>query len=294
MKPFILAYLLIGLTACHSVSRKDDDQTSVPDKPKADIKYAFFAAGHVYGNPMDSTKGIYSPFMQCLNRLYEYPKMEFGLFTGDVVRQPTPEYWDAYERDHEFIKLPVHLIPGNHDRGEEFEKRGYPYYQKFTRNGDLFIFLSPTNWNIENQQLEFLEQALKEYAQKADNIFIGMHELIWWHPENEFGGVKINYEPHFPGQTNYWEVVHPLLQSYDNDIYLIAGDLGCTDVVSAYSYHQKDNVHFLASGMGGGKEDNILVIEVDVNGDVHPSFKKLPNLTRMMPIEAYELPKRDK
>ncbi len=293
MKVCLFSCLFLFLTACSS-NKAEDSKEPVKEEVNYDIEYSFFAAGHLYGNPMIESSGIYAPFMQTLDKIYDHPKMSFGVFTGDVVRKPTPEYWDAYEKDLETIELPIYLTPGNHDGGIEFQNRGYLYYQQFKKHGDLFILIAPNQWNIKDDRLDFLKKTLEEEAKNVNNIFICMHELIWWDPANIFGGVKINYEPHFPGHTNYWEDVHPLLKTYPNNIYLIAGDLGCTDVVSAYTYHKMDNVHFLGSGVGGGNEDNVLIMDIDTEGNVHPHFKKLGSFQDIINIDDYELPVREK
>ena len=99
----------------------------------------------------------------------------------------------------------------------------------------------------------------------VNNIFIFLHELIWWSPTNEYQNVKINYAPHYPGSTNFDSIVKPLLLTYSNNITLYAGDLGCVNSVSSYMYDHFNNITLIGSGMGGGARDNIII--TDVYGD---------------------------
>ena len=114
----------------------------------------------------------------------------------------------------------------------------------------------------KKNQLEFLENTLESNHAFVDNIFIFMHELIWWSPTNEYQAVEINYASHYPGSTNFDTIVKPLLLSYSNNITIYAGDLGCTNSVSPFMYHHFDNVTLIGSGMGGGVRDNIIITNV--------------------------------
>ncbi len=149
--------------------------------------------------------------------------------------------------------MPWHIAAGNHDIGPEFINRFQDYYYSFLHRNDLFIILTPglDNWNIRGDQLTFLIHTLDSNYMNVDRVFIFLHELIWWRPDNEYGHVNINYTPHFPGYTNYEDTVRPLLLSYPNEFTLFAGDLGCTDQVSAFMYDKKDNITLIGSGMGG-------------------------------------------
>lgn len=192
--------------------------------------------------------------------------MAFGVFTGDVVPRPTPEYWDSLQADLKMLEMPYYIAPGNHDRGEEFTKRYEKYYQYFKRGSDLFIIMTPVNWNIEGKQLDFLKTTLSENKDSTENIFIFIHELIWWSPENRFNSVEINYRPHYPGSTNYWEDIDPLLRETGKNVVVFAGDVGCNQKVSPCMYYSYDNITLIASGMGSGNKDNLVITRVHKNG----------------------------
>jgi len=228
----------------------------------ANSKYSFFVAGHTYGNPNKIKYGLHPPFVNSIPYINSYPKMSFGVLLGDVVPKPTKDYWDSALSDIGNFSIPIHIAAGNHDKGFEFEKKFNDYYYHFLYEDDLFIILSPTNWNIIGKQKKFLLKTIKNNHLNVQNIFIFCHELIWWSPENKFKNIKINYSPHYPGKTNYFTEIKPCLDSLDNEVIIFAGDLGCLNSVDPYMYYKKDNITLIGTGMGGGKKDNIIIVEV--------------------------------
>ena len=229
--------------------------------------YSFFTAGHTYGNPNSPHYGLHYPFVDYIPTINNYPNMELGFLTGDVVVAGTAAYWDSAQVDIDKLNMPVYIAAGNHDIGAEFVNRFGDYYFSFEHNNDLFIVLTPglDSWNISGSQLEFLTNTLDSNYTIVNNIFIFMHELIWWSPSNEYQNIDINFEPHYPGSTNFDTVIKPLLLSFPNNITIYAGDLGCTDQVSPYMYHSFDNITLIGSGMGGGIRDNIIITDVYEN-----------------------------
>lgn len=225
--------------------------------------YTFFSAGHTYGSPLSPQYGLHPPFVAYIPEINNYPNMQLGFLTGDVVVTPTAAYWDSAQIDMAKIDFPLHIAAGNHDMGFEFLDRFEHYYYSFTHQNDLFIILTPglDAWNISGDQLDFLTNAL-DSGENADNIFIFLHQLIWWAPDNFYGDIEINYTPQYPGTTNFDQVIKPLLLSCPNKITVYAGDLGASAGVSPFMFHAYDNITLIASGMGGGVEDNIIITEV--------------------------------
>lgn len=232
-----------------------------------DVSYTFFAAGHAYGNPMAYQYGIHAPFKTMIPQINAYPKLNFGVLTGDVVPKPTQEYWDSALLDLDNLNVPWHIAPGNHDKGPIFDQHFKDYYS-FTVANDLMFVLSPKSWNIEGEQLDMVKTKIDSCKSTVDNIFIFCHELIWWTPENEFGDIEINYRPHYPGKTNYWDLFQPYLDSLEVPVYLIAGDIGASEQVDPYMYRKQNNITYVASGVGSRINDNILFFEISKTGEV--------------------------
>lgn len=253
--------ILIYIFSCYFISSYAQN---------TNVLYSFFSAGHTYGSPLNPHFGLHDPFVDYIPALNGMESLELGFFTGDVVLTSQAMYWDSAELDLALLNIPFFIAPGNHDIGAEFINRYDHYYQAFIHHDDLFILLTPGgNWSIEEDQLEFLEEQLEMYHESVNHIFIFLHELIWWSPDNEYQDIAINYVPHYPGSTNYKSVVEPLLLAYSNPIVLFAGDLGATPSVSPFMYDINENITLIGSGMGGGNQDNIVVTYVNENGTVY-------------------------
>ena len=235
-------------------------------KPKPFNAHKFIVAGHVYGTPGTIEVGIYSPFKQHFDNFNNDDSLEMVFFTGDVVYRQDSISWGAFMQDYNTLNKSKYIAPGNHDRGPMYESIFGKYYYSFVFENNLYIILTPTNWNIENDQLDFLSQTLNNNMQgdeNCNNVFIFLHELVWWSPTNEFSGVNINSILHYPGSSNYESVIHDLLKSVNQPVYLFAGDLGAKASTSPFMKAQRDNVNFIATGMGGGnKVDNIIEVSI--------------------------------
>lgn len=282
MKQFILATIVIIFTGC----RKSDEGFEMKNMDDGfNAEYAFFTAGHTYGNPNNPQLGLHPPFKNKIDWINNYEGMELGVLTGDVVPFPTQTYWDSARADINKFSIPIHIAPGNHDKGEVFSNL-YTHYYYFWNKNDLFIILSPTKWNVTGNQKEFLENTLKDNAELAKNVFIFCHELIWWSPSNKFRKVEINYKPYYPGNTNYWSDISPLLESYSNNFYIYAGDLGASNRVTPYFYYNYKNITLIGSGMGNCKSDNIIITEVNEKGETN---LKVIGLNREKPFKIMDL-----
>ncbi len=287
---FLFYFLILAFVSCEKEELTSPNVETPPNEEFIPI-YSFFVAGHTYGNPLNIQYGLHPPFVNHISFLNNYPTLNLGILTGDIVPYSTQEYWDAAELDIDNFSVPIHIAAGNHDRGPLFENN-YDYYYSFKKENDLFIILSPTNWNIEGAQKQFLIETIDNNYLTVNNIFIFSHELIWWTPENEFGNVEINYRPQYPGSTNYWSEINPILDSLTNNVVIFAGDMGATKNVSPYMYYKNDNITLIGSGMGGGEQDNIIIIEVDQEGELN---YRLLGINAEVPyelakLEEYELP----
>ncbi len=265
-------------------------------------QYSFFTAGHTYGTPGNAQYGLYPPFMEKLAFLNNYESLALGCLTGDVVVQSTPAYWDAAQEDMAAFSMPLYIAAGNHDVGPEFEARFGDYFYAFQQQGDLFITLVPSlgNWSIEGEQKEFLLNVVDSLAPLSDHVFVFLHELIWWSPDSIFQNVILNYIPYYPGSTNFWTEIEPLFRALDNPVVFYAGDLGCCTHVTPFMYHRYENITLIASGMGGGEKDNLIITDVypdtliyhliALNGDDPGALGNLTDFSLMADNENRQLP----
>lgn len=247
-------------------------------KIEKDVTSTFFVAGHVYGNPKTRREnpeqlGLYPVFLETIKKDIIKEDIEFGFFTGDMVYRNNKSEWDAFDKDIANINIPVHLVPGNHDVANKqlfynrYIPNGTSTYKEFSNNGDLFIILDPNidQWNINGPQLEFLKNSLKN-ASEYKNIFVFFHQILWWEKGNKYKLSYLNSRHGRAKNINFWSEVEPLFKQLKNNVYMFAGDTGVAKY-SLPSYDTYDNIHFIASGMGGGVNDNYVKVDIINDAD---------------------------
>ena len=223
--------------------------------------------------------------------------MNFGVLTGDMVFVSNDERWDSLENDLKVLEMPIHQAVGNHEvilKREHYEKRYGKTYDAFIQNGDLFIFLDPLldEWNISGEQLEFLKSTLSKNKSLNGNIFVFFHQLLWWSPDNKFKNVKPNWIGYRGESCNFDAVVLPLLKKTNLPVYMFAGDIGAYPNKNSFFYHKEKNITLIASGMGGGKKDNFLIIKVNEEKEVKIEMISLngDDVNGLGKIQDYKLP----
>ncbi len=231
---------------------------------KKNPDYSFFIAGHVYGSPNSNNLGIYPKFY---NNLFTKKNIfDFGIFAGDVTRKGDKENWDFFDNQINNFDFKIYIAPGNHDIGStkdsikriDFKKRYGDLYRSIKFKNDLFIILDPyeNQWSIKNQQLDFLKKELQQNYQIVDNIFIISHPVIYI---NEKFNVEVNSYSGAGKHLNFWDEIYPLIKRYDNNYYIVAGDVGAFGNGFELFCKKFEKTIFLATGMGGGINDNYLI-----------------------------------
>lgn len=264
MRHLNLAYILI-LLIWPEAGAQDD----APD-------YAFFVAGHAYGKDSPGYCGLYPPLIAVFDMLNTYPGMAFGVFTGDMVPPGvTAEDWDSVDADLQFLELPVYRVPGNHDieDRELFEMRYGSSFYHFLYQNDLFIVLdgNQNNWSILGFQLEYMRNTVHAHYQDVNNIFVFVHQMIWWEEDNAYSPVRPNSFSGRSDPVNFWEEVAPIFDRLKNNVIFFSGDFGAGSWSSDFMYDEVDNLKFIGSGMGDGAGDNLVITEINKKGEV--SFK---------------------
>lgn len=259
---FLLVFIFFGCS-----SAQTDKETR---------NYSFFVAGHVYGYPGESEAniGVHPPFKEKLGLIRDNDEIAFGVFTGDIVYNGKLEKeWDELDEDIKTMNKPVYFAPGNHDIAHSkqrvvFERRYGPSYQSFSHNNDLFIILDPNldKWNISGEQLQWLRNEIQTKAKNSRNIFVFFHQLLWWAKDNPYRDYTPNSQSGRAETINFFTEVYPLFEQLQQQVYMFAGDTGVYE--RGVMYHQKDNITFVASGMGGRKQDNFILADIDNMGNV--------------------------
>ena len=254
-------------------------------------RYTFFVAGHTYGVPEVNNPGVHPPFKAMFPQINSLHPV-FGVFTGDIVIKSTPTDWDEVDADLAELTAPVHFAVGNHDMTNRdlFVSRYGPTYYAFEYQGDLFIVLDGelNQGNIVGEQMGVLRDMIQ--GNRWQNVFVFVHRLLWVTEGTPYYILRdrINNSSVYTFQNNFWEDVEPLLRGLDAQVYVVAGDVGVTWAMALF-YEEYENMHLIASGMGGSEEENFLVFDVDA-ADVRIQAQRLDGqpLNRGV-IEAYNL-----
>ena len=230
--------------------------------------YNFYIAGHTYGNSLKpDNKGLYPKFYEKLNTLNNSKAIDFIVLTGDVVQNSTIKSWNIVKKQLQDLGMKTYISPGSHDVGlgmdnakrDIFKSMFGDTYFYFYHKKDLFIILDPNldNGNISGRQLKFLNDLL-ETKEIVNNIFVFSHQVIWASKFRDSISPNNNYE----NETNFWPIIAPLFDTLREQIYFIAGDVGDKINGSELFCIENNNIKYIASGMGAGKRDNYLAVQI--------------------------------
>lgn len=180
---------------------------------KKDFRFAVVSDIHL--NTLNTSIFGCPPNLEvCKNCFEEIKKLnpEFILITGDIVNGKNYEVeYPAFFEFLKELKLPVFLIPGNHDlariivkeKKELKEQDGKTYWNKYFGKdyftfeyGDFyFIFLNSYDWEDEKRvifesrgairetQLKFLKDKLEEAKRKKKRVIVAAHHPV--HTDNK-------------------------------------------------------------------------------------------------------------
>jgi len=248
---------------------EEQEQLNTDDDDTGDIRYSFYIAGHTLGKPGVDNEGLHPPFKAKFDFINNVSSIDFGVFTGDIVIESNERNWNEVDADITELDKPVFFAAGNHDitDRELFESRYGRTYSSFVHESDLFIILDPNidNWNISGDQLTFLENTINA-NRDVNNIFVFFHQVLWWSPDNEYNGVMPNSLDGRAESVNFWSEVVPLFTTLNSDVFFFSGDLGAFPNGSEFMHDSFGNITLIASGMGGGIRDNIVIIAVREDG----------------------------
>ncbi len=237
----------------------------------AQNNYSFFVAGHSYGSPSVNSKGLHPPLKNKSPYLQSRLEIEFGVLTGDIVDQPSIASWDSVDADINALGLPVYFAPGNHDMINRplYESRYGDSYYHFLHHNDLFIILDPNidGWNISGAQFSYLDSLLNSTSPLVDNIFVFFHQVLW-RDNQHYAHIVPNSMAGRADSINFWSEVEPLFNILTNQVFMFSGDFYAWDYATDVMYDKYDNISLIGSGMGGGANDNFIVVNVGGNKQV--------------------------
>ncbi len=229
--------------------------------------------GHIYGHPDRYTSSVYPNFLHQLDSLKQKDQLDLLILTGDVVAHPTEENWNTVKSELDNLNTEWIIAPGNHDISLYMDQHIQDFkYKTLVRENNLFMTLNTSHpgWTPDSLQQIFIKESL-EGIDSLDNVFVFTHQ-VWWqkNPPEAFkiDSVRPNSYAGYDGETSFWDDAFPFFEDIDKEIHFFAGDMGCYEGLTAYYEHHHENYHFYGSGMGGGLEDNFLIIQVFQDGIV--------------------------
>ena len=235
---------------------------------------------------------MYKPFKLHFNFIKS--KCNFGVLTGDIVQTSNHSSWDAVDIDLKLLNLPVFFCAGNHDtynRKLYEERNGKTFYDTVIYN-DLFIVLDANinNWNISGKQLDFLSNSITSHKH-VNNVFVFVHQLIWWNKGNRFKNIQLNWPPYTPDSTNFWSDIEPFFHNIKKPVCIFAGDLGASNKATPFMYFNYDNISLIAGRMGGGINDNFLIVNVLEDKTISFDLIALQgDINKLGKLKEYKLP----
>ncbi len=232
------------------------------------IDLSFYVAGHIYGSPKKGNTTeqdeVHPPFSNAILDIANNKSIKFGVLTGDTVYKPSENSYNNLNAAMSKTEKPFFIAPGNHDLDGSmlFQELFKNEYQAFIENDNLFVLLTPRqDWSLDKEQVEFLEGAVVKNKWDVSNIFIFTHQLFWLEKNDErFPGVSPNSWANKENESNFWSQIKPMFSNYEGEVYFIAGDVGAFANENSVVYERDGNLHFIASGMGGGIKDNYLIV----------------------------------
>ena len=248
------------------------NEINLQELAKPQPEYSFFTAGHAYGEPGVDNIGLHPAMSEVFPFLNERVDIELGVFTGDVVLHSTKENWEELAADLEMLNVETYIAPGNHDLDniDLYEIYNGETEFSFTSNGDLFVILetTTTNWNITTQKIQKLKWDIDCKLNSSDRIFIFCHQLIWYEEGTKYDNCLPNSQEGKDGITDFFSEFLPMLQSLEQEVVVYAGDIGAFPNGCSIMYEELGNVSLIASGMGGGISDNIVITNVYDTGEI--------------------------
>lgn len=256
---------------------------------------SFAVIGHAYGAHEGTNIGLYPPLLNAIESLNH--DTDFLVLAGDIARTCSKMSYERVQFELSRYQHPVYWVLGNNDQtpyclAQYYELHTNPIYS-FSKDNNLFIFisfLSQQNLALSSDQLKLIDQTISNST--SENVFIFTHELIWVRNENfkhVFGNWRSRYAALIKTNSNFWEDLAPILtRTNDKKIYVISGDTGAHADSDALHFSTRDNLNFIATGLGNARESNYLLVKINQT-EVSISAIPINNGVKLNTIEQYDL-----
>ena len=211
--------------------------------------------GHLYGSPSNHNNFIDKKAQEFLleNKL----KIKNLFLTGDIFHTPSKEKWNKL---FTLLGDDINIIiaPGNHDIGSLSSQKTFNISIKqskvfpitFQDDNNVYIFENSikSGWHIKENIFNEINK-----INKRKNVFllrhnIGVKELILFANSRDF-------------LENDLSNFNKINQALERDIIIISGDGGAFKDLPRLFCIKNGKVKYIINGLGGVKEDSILIIK---------------------------------
>tara|TARA_B100001123_G_C15341952_1_gene1035352 strand:+ start:4861 stop:5799 length:939 start_codon:yes stop_codon:yes gene_type:complete len=246
------------------------------DKKNQNINKQIVIAGHTYGDPGDENSSTYPKLLIHLSEKLE-KEYDYLFLAGDIVKKSDKKNFLQVKEELSIFFKELYVAPGNHDVGLGLKNENYrneflsvfnSNFQKILINNNIFFVLDSTfdPGNISKDQLSFLKNELKN-IENIRNIFVITHHVIWQNYTDD--KVLSNASEDFFSNSNFEEVIS-LFKKLKNKtkVFFVAGDLGVFKERTVTFCEKKNNLYFIATGMGNKRLDNYLKVIISPYGEI--------------------------
>ena len=234
---------------------------------KCDVKYKtnleendILIVGHAYGSPSREDDGKISPY---LTKFLEESKTKIKevIFTGDVLKKPSPERWKLFKQEMEILGMTVKISPGNHDVGKGdnilrdiFDQEFNFVYPQIEPDDDRIIVLIDSGKSSGRIDVDLIN-LLEDYESSDKTLLIFSHHILRPDPLGVANSTK-----EIDLTNNNINVLRGLKSKFKR-IYLISGDSGVRSSQPRLDCISYENIFFISSGIGDFPQDKILVLQ---------------------------------
>lgn len=256
--------------------------------------YTFIVSGHFHGESTNYSTFPASTLLAGIDTLNAIHPL-FIMSLGDLFIDVDTMHIRNYDRSlFKKLKAPLFNAVGNHDisNGNEYEKNYGKTWYAFKSGSELFICLNTevNDGSIENEQLDFLKETLKQLADKQiKNVIFFTHRPVWAENIERYKNYFADNTRTAIGSNNFTTVILPLLKENlkAKNVYWISGSIGNGPSSFFYDKNNDLDITFMQTAIRNKKRDAVLKVMVN-NGNI--SFEGI-SLTgeKCKPIDYYNL-----
>ncbi len=234
----------------------------IPIGPAPDGNYRLVISGHFHGASHDRSGYPAATLLANIDTINGL-NAQILLSTGDLFLDPETDH-QRYERSF-FSKLNVPLFnaPGNHDKGEYYDREFGGSDQVITIGKDRIVLFDTerNNGSLDDAQIGLLQELLEGDAPRR--VFIVSHRPIWSEKDERYG-------PLFEGNTrailgtNYSKEIGPLIEriAERSEVFWTSGSMAGEARSSIFFQPHAPNITFIQSAIRNELRDALLIADV--------------------------------